>query len=111
MVFPLMNATGRIATAPAGHEPPGRGSQTVFGNHWTPLPVTAAVREKVIGAPTSGRKVLARPVNELLFAAGIPPARAPALPANSVTGLPLCDWTIAESCQPSTSWFPWNGTS
>src|SRR5262245_5955167 len=104
MVLPLTNATGRMATAPAGHEPPGRGSQTVFGNHWTPLPVTAAVREKVIGAPTSGRKV-ARPVSELALAAGMPPARAPTLPARRVTGLPLCDWTIAESCQPETSSF------
>src|SRR5262245_43472444 len=99
MVFPLTNATGRMATAPAGHEPAGRGSQTRFGNHWTPLPVTAAVGEMVIGAPRSGRNV-ARPVNELALAAGAPPS-APALPASSVTGLPLCDCTIAESCQPA----------
>src|SRR5881392_1042243 len=104
MVLPLMNATGRIATAPAGHEPPGRGSQTRFGNHWTPLPVAAATFEVIIGAPRSGRKV-ARPVSELALAAGAPPTMAPALPAKRVTGLPLCDWTIAEICQPPTSWF------
>src|SRR5262252_3802333 len=102
MVLPLTKATGRTATAPAGHEPPGRGSHTRLGNHWTPLPVAAAVGEMVMGAPKSGRSV-ARPVSELALAAGAPPAIAPALPASSVTGLPLCDCTIAESCQPSTS--------
>src|SRR5262249_32273980 len=104
MVLPLIKATGRIATAPAGHEPPGRGSHTRFGNHCTPLPVAAAVREIVIGAPTSGRKV-ARPVSELALAEGAPPAIAPAVPARSVTGIPRWDWTIAESCQPETSSF------
>src|SRR5436190_17176722 len=110
MVLPLTKATGKIATAPAGHEPPGRGSQTRFGNHWTPLPVRAALCPVVIGAPTSGRRV-ANPVKELAFADGPPPARAPTLPANSVTGLPLCDCTIAESCQPPSTSFLWNGTS
>src|SRR5437762_5389220 len=78
MVLPLTKATGKIATAPAGHEPPGRGSQTRFGNHWTPLPVTAAACPIVTGPPKSGRKV-ASPVSELAFAAGAPPVIAPAL--------------------------------
>src|SRR5262245_48410226 len=110
MVLPLMNCTGKMATEPAGHDPPGRGSHTRFGNHCTPLPVAAAMLEIVIGAPTSGRSV-ARPVNELALADGAPPVIAPALPAKRFTGLPLCDWTIAESCQPETSSFPWNGSS
>src|SRR5262249_16883713 len=110
MVLPLIKATGRMATAPAGHEPPRPGSHTRFGNHWTPLPVAAAVGEMVIGAPRSGRNV-ARPVKELALADGAPPVMAAALPAKRVNGLPLCDWTIAESCQPSTNWFPWNGNS
>src|SRR5207248_10847504 len=104
MVLPLTKATGKIATAPAGHEPPGRGWQTRFGNHWTPLPVTAAACAIVTEPPTSGRKV-ASPVSELAFAAGAPAVIAPALPARGGTGLPRCDWTIAASCQPSTSWF------
>src|SRR6267143_4151117 len=110
MVLPLTKATGKIATAPAGHEPPGRGSQTEFANHCTPLPVVAAVFRMVIGAPTSGRKV-ARPVNELAFAEGAPPVIAPALPASRVTGFPRRDWTMAEICQPLTSWFLRNGSS
>src|SRR5437762_2762851 len=110
MVFPLMNATGSTATAPAGHEPPGRGSQTVFGNHCTPLPVSAAVGEMVIGAPTSGRSV-ASPVNEFALAAGAPPVMAPALPASNVTGFPLCDWTMADNCQPPSASFLCHGSS
>src|SRR5215471_1691389 len=110
MVLPLTNATGRIATAPVGHEPPGRGSQTRLGNHCTPFPVSAAVGEIVIGVPISGRSV-ARPVSELALAAGAPPAIAPTLPASSVTGFPLCDWTIVESCQPEITSFLWNGSS
>src|SRR6266536_1038630 len=110
MVLPLTKATGKIATAPAGHEPPGRGSHTRFGNHCTPLPVAAAVCEMVIAAPTSGRKV-ASPVSELAFAAGAPPAMAPALPAKRVTGLPLCDCTINESCHPPIARSFLNGTS
>src|SRR5215831_16450689 len=110
MVLPLMNATGRIATAPVGHEPPGRGSQTRLGNHCTPFPVIAAVGEIVMGAPRSGRNV-ARPVSELALAAGAPPVIAPAFPAKSVTGLPLCDWTIVESCQPPTNSFLCHGNS
>src|SRR5215510_15316040 len=101
MVLPLMKATGRIATAPAGHEPPGRGSQTRFGNHWTPIPAGAGEVELVMGAPTSGRNV-ARPVREFAFAAGIEPI-APTFPASRLTGLPVCDWVMTESCQPSTS--------
>src|SRR5215471_2528148 len=108
MVLPLTKATGRIATAPVGHEPPGRGSQTRFGNHCTPLPVNAAACEVTMAAPRSGRNV-ARPVSELALAAGAPPVIAPALPAKSVTGFPLCDWTIVESCQPETSSFLCHG--
>src|SRR4026209_551055 len=100
MVFPFTNATGRTTAEPDGHEPPGRGSQTRFGNHCTQMPVAAGVGEIVIGPVMSGRSV-ARPVNEFAFAAGIPPANAPALPAKNVTGLPLCDCVIIESCQPS----------
>src|SRR5258708_31102645 len=110
MVLPLTKATGKIATAPAGHEPPGRGSQTRFGNHCTPLPVAAAPCPIVTEPATSGRKV-ASPVSELAFAEGAPPIIAPALPAKRVTGFPLCDCTIAESCQPSKSWFLLNGSS
>src|SRR6266446_530593 len=110
MVLPLTKATGNIATAPAGHEPPERGSHTKFGNHWIPLPVAAAAFPIVTEPLTSGRKV-ASPVSELAFAAGAPPAIAPALPARRVTGFPLCDCTIAESCQPPTSWFLLNGNS
>src|SRR5215831_499154 len=110
MVLPLTKATGRMATAPVGQEPPGRGSQTRFGNHWTPLPVSAATVEVVIGAPRSGRKV-ARPVSELALAAGAPPVIAPALPASRVTGFPLCDWTMVDSCQPETNSFLCHGNS
>src|ERR1043165_715257 len=95
-----MNATGRITTEPDGHEPPGRGSQTRFGNHCTPIPLAAAVGEIVTGPLTSGRNV-ASPVNEFALAAGISVPIAPALPARSVTGFPLCDWVTNESCQPS----------
>src|SRR6266542_2157692 len=109
MVLPLTKATGKTATAPAGQEPPGRGSQTKLGNHWTPIPTAAAVVEMVTGPPTSGRNV-ARPVNELAFAAGIVPI-APAFPANRVTGFPLCDCVTSDSCHPSTSRFLWNGNS
>src|SRR5229473_6034249 len=100
MVLPLIKATGKIATAPAGHEPPGRGSQTRFGNHWTPLPVEAAACPIVTEPPTSGRRV-ASPVSEWAFAAGAPPAIAPALPDRRFTGFAHCDWTMAENCQPS----------
>src|SRR5690349_18944586 len=95
-----MNATGRITTEPDGHEPPGRGSQTRFGNHCTPMPLAAAVGEIGIGPLTSGLSV-ASPVNEFAFAAGIRVPIAPALPASSVTGFPLCNWVMNESCQPS----------
>src|SRR5258708_19254240 len=102
MVLPLTKATGKIATAPAGHEPPGRGSQTRFGNHCTPLPVAAAACPIVTEPPTSGRKV-ARPVKELAFAAGAPPAIAPALPARTVTAFPLGHLTLSSSCHPPTN--------
>src|SRR2546423_13478859 len=95
-----MNCTGNTTTELDGHEPPGRGSQTRFGNHCTPIPVAAAVGEIVIGPLMSGRSV-ARPVNEFAFAAGIPPGNAPALPASNVIGFPLCDCSMNESCQPS----------
>src|SRR5215471_1065724 len=110
MVLPPTKATGRIAMAGVGQKPPGRGSHTRLGNHCTPFPVAAATGEIVIGAPMSGRSV-ARPVSELALADGAPPAIAPALPAKSVTGLPLCDWTIVESCQPPTSSFLCHGNS
>src|SRR2546423_2149222 len=110
MVLVPATVTGSIATAPAGHDPPGRGSHTRFGNHCTPLPVVAAVGEMTIGMPMSGRKVPS-PVSELAFAASAPPVIAPTFPANSVTGLPLCDCTIAESCQPPSALFFLNGNS
>src|SRR5215510_10570483 len=100
MVFPLIKATGKIAVAPVGHEPPGRGSQTEFGNHCTPITPGAAVGEMVTGPVISGRNV-ARPVSELAFAAGIVVPMAPTFPANNVTGLPLCDCVISDSCHPS----------
>src|SRR6185503_1069022 len=102
MVFPLINATGKITAEPDGHEPPGRGSQTRFGNHCTPMPLAAAVGEIGTGPFTSGRSV-ARPVSELAFAASIVVPIAAALPANKVTGLPLCDCVMNESCHPSFS--------
>src|SRR6185437_2679023 len=80
--------TGRAATAPDGQLPPGRGSQTRFGNHCTPLLPTTAVLTICTGAPTSGRSV-AEPVSELEFAAPAPPVIAAAFPASKVTGLPL----------------------
>src|SRR5690349_4509346 len=101
MVFPFINCTGNTTVEPEGQEPPGRGSQTRFGNHCTPIPLVAAVGEIGIGPLTSGRSV-ASPVNELAFAAGAAPT-APALPAKSVTGFPLCDCVTNESCQPSLS--------
>src|ERR1041384_5969017 len=100
MVFPFINCTGNTTAAPDGHEPPGRGSQTRFGNHCTPIPVAAAVGEIVTGPLMSGRSV-ARPVNEFAFAAGIPPGSAPAFPASNVIGLPLCDCSMNENCHPS----------
>src|SRR6185369_1262198 len=105
-----MNATGRITAEPDGHEPPGRGSQTAFGNHCTPMPVAAAVGEIVSGPVMSGRSV-ARPVNEFAFAAGTPPGNALALPASSVTRLPLWDCVINEICHPSLSLLPLKGSS
>src|ERR1044071_4047553 len=102
MVFPFINCTGNTTVEPDGHEPPGRGSQTTFATHCTPIPVGAAVGEIVIGPVTSGRSV-ARPVNEFAFAAGIPPGNAPTLPASSVTGFPLCDCSMNENCHPSLS--------
>src|SRR6266446_5889489 len=104
MVLPLTKATGRMATEPAGQEPLGRGSHTRLGNHWTPIPVGAAVPRTVAAAPASGRRV-ASPVKELAFADGAPPVIAPAFPARRFTGFPLCDCVINESCQPPTSWF------
>src|SRR6476661_11297534 len=101
MVLPLMNPPGRITTEPDGHEPPGRGSQTRFGNHCTPITPVAAVGEIGTAPVTSGRSV-ASPVSEFAFAAGAAPT-APTLPANSVTGFPLCDCVMNESCQPSFS--------
>src|SRR5215213_3012091 len=86
--------TGKITTASDGQVPPGRGSQTLFANHCTPIPLVAgaAVGEIEIGPVTSGRSV-ARPVNEFAFApfirlpcATLP--KVPALPASSVTGFP-----------------------
>src|SRR6185369_10496805 len=100
MVFPLINATGKITAEPDGHEPPGRGSQTRFGNHCTPIPLAAGVGEIVSGPVMSGRSV-ARPVNEFAFAAGIVAPIAAALPASNVTGFPLCDCVMNESCHPS----------
>src|SRR6185437_7092106 len=101
MLLPLINCTGSTTVEPVGHEPPGRGSQTRFGNHCTPIPLAAAVGEIVSGPVTSGRSV-ARPVNEFAFAAGTAPIAA-ALPASKVTGFPLCDCSMNESCHPSFS--------
>src|SRR5437867_3178868 len=101
MVLPLMKATGKMTPEPVGQDPPGRGSQTRLGKYCTPIPVAAAVGEIVIGPPISGRSV-ARPVREFALAAGIAPI-APAFPAKSVTGLPLCDCVIIENCHPSFS--------
>src|SRR6185369_11311773 len=89
--------TGKITTAPAGQLPPGRGSQTLFANHCTPIPLAAGVGETVIGPVTSGRSV-ARPVNEFAFALPIVVPIAAALPASSVTGFPPCDCSMNESC-------------
>src|SRR5215213_5221883 len=102
MVLVPTALTGNITTAPDGHLPPGRGSQTIGENHCTPIPLAAgaAVGEIVIGPVTSGRSV-ASPVKEFAFAASIPPGNAPALPASSVTGFPLCDCSMNESCHPS----------
>src|SRR6185369_2422401 len=100
MVFPLINCTGRVTTEPVGHEPPGRGSQTEFGNHCTPIPVVAALGEIGTGPVASGRSV-ARPVSELAFAAGMLAPIAPTLPASKVTGFPPCDCSMNESCHPS----------
>src|SRR5215217_8730195 len=100
MVFPFTNCTGKITAAPDGHKPPGRGSQTRFGNHCTPIPLDTAVGEIVSGPVMSGRSV-ARPVNEFAFAAGIAPGNAPAFPASSVTGFPVCDCSMNENCHPS----------
>src|SRR5215203_7460566 len=102
MVFPFINCTGKITAAPDGHKPPGLGSQTRFGNHCTPIPLEAAVGEIVSGPLMSGRSV-ARPVNEFALAAGIAAPIPPALPASSVTGFPLCDCSMNESCHPSFS--------
>src|ERR1041384_6903477 len=100
MVFPLINCTGNTTVAPDGHEPPGRGSQTRFGNHCTPIPVAAGAIVSGTGPVTSGRSV-ARPVNEFAFAAGIFAPIAPALPASKVTGFPVCDCSMNENCHPS----------
>src|SRR6185369_13459767 len=102
MLLPFRNCTGRTTVEPVGHEPPGRGSQTRFGNHCTPIPLAAAVGEIGIAPLTSGRRV-ARPVNEFAFAAGMLAPIAPALPASNVTGFPLCDCSMNESCHPSLS--------
>src|SRR5262245_23910852 len=51
-----------------------------------------------IGPFTSGRTVLLLPVKAALL-------------ITIVTGLPLCACTIAETCQPSFNWLPWNGSS
>src|ERR1044072_2851582 len=112
MVFPFINCTGNMTDEPDGQLPPGRGSQTLFANHCTPIPLDAgaAVGEIAIGPLMSGRSV-ARPVNEFAFAAGIQPGNAPTLPASSVTGFPPCDCSINESCHPSLNWLPLNGSS
>src|ERR1043165_5538231 len=68
VLLPLTTPTGKITTALDGQLPPGRGSQTEFANHWTPMPLAAGVGSTVIGPVTSGRSV-ARPVNEFAFAA------------------------------------------
>src|ERR1700752_310031 len=99
MVLPPTNATGSTTAEPDGQDPPGRGSQTRFGKYCTPMPVAAAVGEMLIGPLMSGRRV-ANPVNEFALAAGAAPP-APAFPANRVTGLPLCDCVISDSCHPS----------
>src|SRR5215218_7950469 len=100
MVLPFINCTGNTTVAPDGHEPPGRGSQTRFGNHWTPIPVGAGLGSMVTGPVTSGRSV-ARPVNEFAFAAGMLAPIAPTFPASNVTGFPVCDCSMNESCHPS----------
>src|SRR5215213_1074501 len=107
MVLVPTALTGNITTAPDGHLPPGRGSQTIGENHCTPSPLAAgaAVGEIVIGPVTSGRSV-ASPVKEFAFALFIrlPDAALPsvvALPASKVTGFPLCDCSMNESCHPS----------
>src|SRR6185369_1944235 len=109
--------TGKITTALAGQLPPGRGSQTLFANHCTPIPLEAgaAVGEIAIGPVTSGRSV-AKPVNELALAPFIrlPAAKLPnvaALPASNVTGFPPCDCSMNESCHPSLNRLPLNGNS
>src|SRR5215213_3478653 len=112
---PGTTVTGKITTAFDGQVPPGRGSQTAFENHCTPIPLAAGAGEIVSGPVTSGRSV-ARPVNELALAPFIrlPCARLPsvaALPASNVTGFPPCDCSMNESCHPSLNWLPLNGSS
>ena len=68
------------------------GVNTEVSNQRSTLPMI------LIGPVTSGRSVPATPLNVLLV-------------VTMLTGLPLCDWTIAASCQPSTNRLPRNGNS
>ena len=65
---------------------------TEVSNQRSTLPIM------LIGPVTSGRSVLATPLTVTLL-------------VTMLTGLPLCAWTIAASCQPSTNWLPRNGNS
>ena len=72
MAAELTVATGKITTEPVGQGYRWTADhKTRLGKYWNPIPVVSGVREKVIGAPASGRMV-ATPVKPVFTGA---PAR------------------------------------